>query len=177
MSPTHQDDLGQRWRADLHRVGLRVTAPRVATLAVVAAHPHAEADEIATAVRERLGAVSKQAVYDGLNTLTGVGLLRRVDIDARSAARYEIHRHDNHHHMVCRVCGRLEDVACAVGDAPCLVPSEDHGFDVEEAELMFRGVCSTCRTGPATGRARPSLRPERPVHGHHFEQFTQENIS
>ncbi|WP_459546063.1 Fur family transcriptional regulator [Nocardia sp. X0981] len=149
MPPTPQDDLGQRLRADLRAAALRVTAPRVATLAVVAAHPHAEADEIAIAVRERLGAVSKQAVYDTLNALTGAGLLRRVNVNARSAARYEIHRHDNHHHMMCRICGRLEDVACAIGEAPCLDPSEDHGFDVEEAELMFRGVCSACRSAPA----------------------------
>ena len=149
MPPTHQDDLGQRSRADLHEAGLRATAPRVATLAVVAANPHAEADDVTTAVRERLGAVSKQAVYDVLNALTGAGLLRRVDVDARSAARYEIHRHDNHHHMVCRICGRLEDVPCAIGAAPCLDPSDDLGFDVEEAELMFRGVCSTCRSAPA----------------------------
>lgn len=149
MPPTYQDDLGQRSRADLHAAGLRVTAPRVATLAVVAANPHAEADDVTTAVRERLGAVSKQAVYDVLNALTGAGLLRRVDVDARSAARYEIHRHDNHHHMVCRICGRLEDVPCAIGAAPCLDPSDDLGFDVEEAELMFRGVCSTCRNAPA----------------------------
>lgn len=149
MPPTHQDDLGQRSRADLQAAGLRVTAPRVATLEVVAANPHAEADDVTTAVRERLGAVSKQAVYDVLNALTGAGLLRRVDVDARSAARYELHRHDNHHHMVCRVCGRLEDVPCTIGAAPCLDPSQDHGFDVEEAELMFRGVCSTCRSAPA----------------------------
>lgn len=149
MPPTHRDNVGPQVRADLHAAGLRVTAPRVTTLAVVAEHPHAEADEITLAVRERLGAVSKQAVYDVLNALTGAGILRRVDIDARSAARYEIHRHDNHHHMVCRVCGRLEDVACATGEAPCLDPSDDHGFDVEVAELMFRGVCSTCRNTPA----------------------------
>ena len=151
----HQDDLGHRARADLHAAGLRVTAPRVATLAVVEASPHAEADEITTAVRERLGAVSKQAVYDVLNALTGAGLVRRVDVDARSAARYEIHRHDNHHHMVCRICGRLEDVPCAVGEAPCLEPFGDHGFDVEVAEIMFRGVCSACRTAPVEdGTAR-----------------------
>lgn len=147
--PSQQDDLGERSRADLQAAGLRVTAPRVATLAVVTANPHAEADDVTTAVRERLGAVSKQAVYDVLNALTGAGLLRRVDVDARSAARYEIHRHDNHHHMVCRVCGRIEDVACTVGAAPCLDPSDNLGFDVEEAELMFRGVCSTCRGTPA----------------------------
>ncbi|MBE9372920.1 transcriptional repressor [Saccharopolyspora sp. HNM0983] len=146
MPSTHQDDLEQRSRAELQAAGLRVTAPRVATLDAVAAAPHAEADDVTAAVRERLGTVSKQAVYDVLNALTGAGLLRRVDVDARSAARYEIHRHDNHHHMVCRICGRLEDVPCAIGAAPCLDPADDLGFDVEEAELMFRGVCSTCRS-------------------------------
>lgn len=146
MAPTQHDHAGQRFRADLHAVGLRVTAPRVATLAVVAAHPHAETEEITTEVRNRLGAVSQQAVYDVLNALRGAGLVRRVDVDARSPARYEIHRHDNHHHLVCRICGRIEDIACAVGAAPCLDPDDDHGFDIEEAELIFRGVCSTCRS-------------------------------
>ncbi|MBK0331937.1 transcriptional repressor [Brachybacterium sp. MASK1Z-5] len=142
---------------DLRSAGLRVTAPRLATLAVVAECQHAEADDIAAAVRERLGTVSRQAVYDVLHALTDAGLLRRVATGARSAARYEIHRHDNHHHMVCRVCGRLEDVPCTIGEAPCLTPSHDHGFEIEVAEVLFRGVCSACRTASASpGTTVPS---------------------
>ncbi|PWH06617.1 transcriptional repressor [Brachybacterium endophyticum] len=145
---------------DLRSAGLRVTAPRLATLAVVAERQHAEADEIAAAVRERLGTVSRQAVYDVLHALTDAGLLRRVATGARHAARYEIHRHDNHHHMVCRVCGRLEDVPCTTGEAPCLTPSDDLGFDIEVAEVLFRGVCSACRTASEPVGAPPPVGAE-----------------
>ena len=138
----------------LRSVGLRVTAPRLATLAVVAAHPHADADAIARKVRESLGTVSRQAVYDVLNALSDAELLRRVAVGGRSM-QYEIHRHDNHHHLVCRECGRLEDVPCAVGTAPCLVPHDDHGFSIELADVVYRGVCSECRA--ASAEAAPSL--------------------
>lgn len=128
----------------LRDAGLRVTAPRLATLDAVSALPHADADAVAQAVRERLGTVSRQAVYDVLNALTDVELLRRVTAGGRSA-RYELHRHDNHHHLVCTQCGRLEDVPCVVGEAPCLVPHDDLGFEIESADVVFRGVCTACR--------------------------------
>ncbi|HIY66384.1 MAG TPA: transcriptional repressor [Candidatus Agrococcus pullicola] len=135
----------ERLQADLRGAGLRVTAPRLSVLRVVAEHPHAGADEIASAVRERLGSVSTQAVYGVLHALTDAGLLRRVDTGSRAAARYELQSHDNHHHMLCRECGRLEDVPCGVGNAPCLIPEHNHGFEIEVAEVLFRGVCSQCR--------------------------------
>jgi len=138
----------------LREAGLRVTAPRLATLGAVAEQPHADAEAVAHAVRERLGTVSRQAVYDILNALTEVELLRRVSVGSRSM-RYEVHRHDNHHHLVCRECGRLEDVPCAIGEAPCLIPHDDHGFDIEVADVVYRGVCSDCRAGIATAEAPP----------------------
>ena len=130
--------------AVLRGAGLRVTAPRLATLDVVAQHPHVDAESVAQAVRQRLGTVSKQAVYDVLNALADAELLRRVPVDGRRM-RYELHRHDNPHHLVCRDCGRLEDVPCAVGAAPCLTPHSELGFDVEIAEVVYRGRCSVCR--------------------------------
>lgn len=136
--------------AALRGAGMRVTAPRVAALAVVTEHPHSDADTIAVQVRERLGTVSKQAVYDVLRALTDAGLVRRVRADERRAL-FE-RATDNHHHMVCRECGRLEDVPCAVGHAPCLTPSADHGFEVEVADVLYRGLCSTCR---AASHAEP----------------------
>ncbi|MDO5662192.1 MAG: Fur family transcriptional regulator [Brachybacterium sp.] len=139
--------LTHRHDAELREAGLRVTAPRLATLAVVAERKHADADTIATAVRERLGAVSKQAVYDVLHALTRADLLRRIDIDGRRA-RYELQSHDNHHHSVCRGCGRIEDVPCATGGAPCLEFGQDAGFVVEEAEVTFRGLCTECHQAP-----------------------------
>ncbi len=145
---SHHDHPSLDPVAALRDAGLRVTAPRVATLAVVAEHQHADADVIASAVRERLGSVSHQAVYDVLRALTEVELLRRVDADGRRAV-YELHRHDNHHHLICRVCGRLEDVPCAVGEAPCLHPHTQHGFELEVAEVLYRGVCPECRAAQA----------------------------
>ncbi len=136
----------------LRGAGLRVTAPRLATLAAVEAHPHADAETIAHDVRERLGTVSRQAVYDVLNALSDAELVRRVAVGGRSM-QYEIHRHDNHHHLVCRECGRLEDVACAVGEAPCLIPHDALGFDVEIADVVYRGVCSDCRASTTVGPA------------------------
>lgn len=134
--------------AALRAAGLRVTAPRLATLEAVQELPHADAESISHAVRERLGSVSRQAVYDILGALTDASLLRRVSVGGRSML-YEVHRHDNHHHLVCTECGRLEDVPCVVGHAPCLHPSDDHGFEIEVAEVVFRGVCSSCRASSA----------------------------
>ncbi|MHC6213814.1 Fur family transcriptional regulator [Rhodococcus ruber] len=140
----HRTDEPVDIPAQLRAAGLRVTAPRVAVLGAVAAHPHSDADEIAVAVRSELGSVSTQAVYDVLKACVGAGLLRRIE-PAGSPARYETRIGDNHHHLVCRNCGAVTDIDCVVGAAPCLVPSDDHGFAVDEAEVTFWGLCPDCR--------------------------------
>lgn len=124
---------------------LRVTRPRVAVLAAVHAHPHADTDTIIGAVRRDLGEVSSQAVYDVLRVLTGAGLVRRIQ-PAGSVARYESRVADNHHHVVCRSCAAIADVDCAVGHTPCLTASDDHGFTIEEAEVVYWGTCPACTT-------------------------------
>jgi Fur family ferric uptake transcriptional regulator len=138
----------------LRDVGLRVTAARLAVLDAIPPGSHLDADQVATRVRDRLGRVSTQAVYDVLRALTDAGLLRRVEIPGSSAARYERWLHDNHHHLVCRSCGTVSDVACATGDAPCLVPTDSAGYAVDEAEVIYWGLCPACRTGEGT-----TLRP------------------
>ncbi|GAA5097476.1 Fur family transcriptional regulator [Nocardia iowensis] len=132
-------------RAQLRAAGLRVTAPRVAVLDAVAAAPHVDADRVAATVRETLGSVSTQAVYDVLRACVNAGILRRIE-PAGSAALYETRAGDNHHHLVCRSCGTVVDVDCVVGRAPCLEPDDDHGFAVDEAEVVFWGLCPTCRS-------------------------------
>ncbi|MFG1797413.1 Fur family transcriptional regulator [Nocardia sp. NPDC049149] len=132
-------------RAQLRAAGLRVTAPRIAVLDAVAATPHADADRVAAAVRENLGSVSTQAVYDVLRACVHAGLLRRIE-PAGSAARYETRAGDNHHHLVCRACGTVVDIDCVVGAAPCLEPGDDHGFAIDEAEVVFWGLCPACRS-------------------------------
>jgi Fur family transcriptional regulator, stress-responsive regulator len=127
----------------LRGVSLRVTRPRVAVLSAVHDHPHADTDSIIGIVREVLGGVSHQAVYDVLRALTAAGLLRRIEPPG-SVARYEARVGDNHHHIVCRSCGVIADVDCAIGPAPCLTPSDDHGFSIDEAEVVFRGLCPNC---------------------------------
>ena len=122
---------------------LRVTRPRVAVLTAVHEHPHADTDSIIEAVRASAGEVSHQAVYDVLKALTAAGLVRRIQ-PAGATARYESRVADNHHHVVCRSCGAIADVDCAVGHAPCLTPSDDHGFVVDEAEVVFWGTCPQC---------------------------------
>ncbi|WP_152187444.1 Fur family transcriptional regulator [Georgenia satyanarayanai] len=129
----------------LRAADLRVTAPRLAVLAEVEAHPHATAEEIRRLVKERLGTVSTQAVYDVLHALTDVHLLRRIEPDG-SPGRFELFREDNHHHVVCRTCGEIGDVPCAVGHAPCLTASDDHGFSIDAAEVVYWGTCPACRT-------------------------------
>jgi Fe2+ or Zn2+ uptake regulation protein len=124
---------------------LRVTSPRVAVLAAVHDHPHADTHSIIGVVREHLSEVSVQAVYDVLRALTDAGLVRRIHPPG-SVARYESRVGDNHHHVVCRSCGVIADVDCAVGAAPCLTPSGDHGFAVDEAEVTYWGLCSGCST-------------------------------
>jgi Fur family ferric uptake transcriptional regulator len=125
--------------------GLRVTRPRVAVLTAVFAHPHADTDSLIGAVREDIPEVSHQAVYDSLRVLTVAGLVRRIQ-PAGSVARYEARVGDNHHHVVCRSCGAVEDVDCAVGETPCLVASDDRGYTIDEAEVIYWGLCSRCST-------------------------------
>jgi len=127
----------------LQHAGLRITAPRVAVLRVLADRPHAAADTIMGAVRSELGAVSTQGIYDVLRVCSHAGIVRRIQ-PAGSPARYELRVGDNHHHMVCRVCDSVGDVDCAVGEAPCLEPSEFLGFEVDEAEVVFWGICPDC---------------------------------
>jgi len=129
----------------LRAARLRVTRPRVAVLGVVHAHPHADTNTVIRVVRETLPDVSHQTVYDSLNALTSAGLLRRIQ-PTGSVARYEPRVGENHHHIVCRACGAIADVECAVGDAPCLTASEDHGYAIEEAEVIYWGLCPDCAT-------------------------------
>jgi Fur family ferric uptake transcriptional regulator len=129
----------------LRGVGLRVTGPRIAVIEALRAHPHADTDTIATAARATLGTVSTQAVYDVLRALSDAGLARRIE-PAGSPARFELRVGDNHHHVVCRVCGAIADVDCAVGERPCLDPSSSHGFVIDEAEVTYWGLCPDCTT-------------------------------
>jgi Fur family ferric uptake transcriptional regulator len=129
----------------LREVALRVTRPRVAVLSAVHDHPHHDTDSIIRVVREDIGGVSHQAVYDVLRALTTAGLLRRIEPPG-SVARYESRVRDNHHHVVCRSCGAIADVDCAVDAVPCLTASEDHGFAIDEAEVVYWGLCPTCST-------------------------------
>jgi Fur family transcriptional regulator, stress-responsive regulator len=129
----------------LRGAALRVTRPRVAVLSAVHAHSHADTDSIIGVVRENLGEVSHQAVYDVLRTLTAAGLVRRIQPPG-SLARYEARVGDNHHHVVCRSCGVIADVDCAVGTTPCLTASDDHGFTIDEAEVVYWGLCPACST-------------------------------
>jgi Fur family ferric uptake transcriptional regulator len=125
--------------------GLRVTRPRLAVLEVLSAsRAHLDVEEVAAAVRQRLDSVSLQAIYDVLGALTAAGLARRIE-PAGSPARFESRAGDNHHHLVCRVCGSITDVDCAVASAPCLEPVESHGFEVDEAEVTYWGRCARCR--------------------------------
>ncbi|MEU6263941.1 Fur family transcriptional regulator [Saccharopolyspora shandongensis] len=127
----------------LKEASLRVTRPRVAVLTMVSDNPHADTDTIATAVRRELGSVSTQAVYDVLRALTEAGLVRRIE-PAGSPARFETRVGDNHHHLVCRNCGAIADVNCAVGEAPCLHAEDPRGFVLDEAEVTFWGICPDC---------------------------------
>jgi len=140
------------YAAQLRTAGLRVTRPRVAVLEAVHDHPHADTESIYLAVRAKLPAVSRQAVYDVLHALTATGLARRIQPPG-SVARYEARVGDNHHHLVCRSCGSVADIDCAVGAAPCLTPADPggvlDGFLLDEAEVIYWGVCPDCaRTEP-----------------------------
>lgn len=128
---------------ELREAGLRVTAARVALLETVRGGDHLDVEALATGVRDRVGHISLQAVYEALHALTAAGLIRRIE-PAASPARFEGRTGDNHHHIVCRSCGAVADVDCAVGDAPCLIASDDHGFSIDEAEVIFWGSCPAC---------------------------------
>jgi Fur family ferric uptake transcriptional regulator len=127
----------------LRGAALWVTRPRLAVLSAVHEHPHADTDSIIRIVRGDLGGVSRQAVYDVLRALTTAGLVRCIE-PAGSVARYESRVGDNHHHVVCRSCGDIADVDCAVGDTPCLTASDDHGYEIDEAEVVYWGLCPVC---------------------------------
>ena len=151
--------------ADLLRQnGLQVTAQRLAVLAAVSHRPHGTADDVARAVRGEIGVISRQAVYDALAVLADKGLIRRIQ-PAGSAARFEDRTGDNHHHLICRACGRMVDVDCAVGAAPCLTPADDSGYEVDEAEVVYWGRCPEClaevplRSGTEEKAGPTSTRP------------------
>ena len=127
----------------LRRHGLHVTAQRLAVLRAVSSGPHSAADDIYNFVRAEIGAVSRQAVYDALGTLTDKGVLRRIQ-PAGSPAAYENRVGDNHHHLICRTCNRMVDVDCAVGDTPCLTAADDSGYEIDEAEVVYWGRCPEC---------------------------------
>lgn len=137
--------MSQDKAALLREHGIQVTAQRLAVLKAVSQQPHSTADTIADAARAELGALSKQAVYDALSMLVDKGLLRRIQ-PAGSPARFEDRVGDNHHHIICRKCGLTVDVDCAVGETPCLSAADDSGFDIEEAEVIFWGICPECRS-------------------------------
>src|ERR1700722_14427991 len=140
-------------QALLRRHGVQVTAQRLAVLRAVSGRPHATAAEIDAAVRDEIGAISLQAVYDALGTLTEKGLIRRIQ-PASSPARYENRVGDNHHHLICRNCGRMVDTDCAVGVTPCLTAVDDAGYEIDEAEVIYWGRCPYCVAASAAERSR-----------------------
>ena len=133
----------------LRGASLRVTRPRIAVLAAVYDQPHGDTKSIIRRARSELGDVSQQAVYDVLDALTGAGLVRRIQPPG-SVARYESRVGDNHHHVVCRSCGGIADVDCAVGEVPCLTAANDHGYVIDEAEVIYRGLCPACAATAGT---------------------------
>jgi Fur family ferric uptake transcriptional regulator len=154
----------------LRRHGVQVTAQRLAVFAAVSRRPHCTADDVATAVRSEIGFISRQTVYDALGLLTETGIIRRIQPPG-SPARYEGRVGDNHHHLICRGCGRMVDVDCAAGAAPCLSPADDSGYEIDEAEVIYWGRCPDCaaQSPPVprkegdteTGRASDHDRRER----------------
>ncbi len=133
----------------LRGAGLRVTAARVALLGTLRDGDHLDVEAITSGVRDRVGHVSLQAVYEALHALTAAGLVRRIE-PAGSPALFERRVGDNHHHIVCRSCGAVADVDCAVGEAPCLTASDDHGFSIDEAEVIYWGLCPDCSAARST---------------------------
>jgi Fur family ferric uptake transcriptional regulator len=143
----------------LRRHGVQVTAQRLAVLTAVSSHPHGTADDVAKGVRSEIGVISRQAVYNVLGVLVDKGLVRRIE-PAGSPARYEDRVGDNHHHLICLGRGTMFDIDCAVGAAPCLSADDDHGFEIDEAEVVYWGRCPPCRAATAVGPA-PSPKQAR----------------
>lgn len=135
--------MSQDVKGILRKLGIQVTAQRLAVLRAVADRPHCTADQVIEAVCAEIGAISRQAVYDTLAMLVEKGIVRRIQ-PAGSPALYESRVGDNHHHLICRRCGKTVDVDCAVGDAPCLTPADDAGYQIEEAEVIYWGTCPAC---------------------------------
>ena len=150
----------------LRQCGIQVTAQRLAVLRAVSGEPHITADAVAEAVRGEIGAISMQSVYDALGVLVSAGLIRRIQ-PAGSPARFEDRVGDNHHHLICRVCGRVVDVDCAVGSAPCLAASDDNGYEIDEAEVAYWGRCPNClaksRRRSRAGKARRPRTPSKRI--------------
>jgi len=152
--------------AVLRRHGLHVTAQRLAVLRAVSDRPHSTADDIYKGVRAEIGAISHQAVYDALAALTDKGLFRRIQ-PAGSSARYENRVGDNHHHLICRTCGRMVDVDCATGETPCLTAADHSGYEIDEAEVTYWGRCPECAAATASDRSnqrqeQPAIKTETP---------------
>ena len=146
----------------LRQRGIQVTAQRLAVMRAVAGQPHITADGVAEIARTEIGAISLQSVYDALGVLVAEGLIRRIQ-PAGSAARYEDRVGDNHHHLICRICGRLVDVDCAVGSAPCLTAGDDSGYEIDEAEIAYWGRCPNCLAEPSSpSRPDPPTRQRQP---------------
>ena len=145
--------------AMLRARGIQVTAQRLAVFRTVAGRPHITADAVAGIVRAEIGAISLQSVYDALSLLVAEGLIRRIQ-PSGSPARFEDRVGDNHHHLICRTCGRVVDVDCAAGSAPCLTPSDDRGYEIDEAEVAYWGRCPDClkQSRKASRSARPAAR-------------------
>jgi Fur family ferric uptake transcriptional regulator len=141
--------------AALRSHGLQVTAQRLAVMQAVSERPHSSAAEVDAAVRAELGAISVQAVYDALSVLSEKGVIRRIQ-PAGSPARYEDRVGDNHHHLICRACGRTVDVDCAAGATPCLTPGEIAGYEIDEAEVIYWGRCPECVAASATSNSQPT---------------------
>ena len=131
----------------LRQRNIQITAQRLAVLRAVSGRPHVAADEVADIVREEIGAISLQSVYDALNVLVSGGLIRRIQ-PAGSPARFEDRVGDNHHHLICRICGCVVDIECAVGSAPCLTAADDKGYEIDEAEIAYWGRCPDCLANP-----------------------------
>ncbi len=155
-------DTSVDYEALLRQHGLQVTAQRLAVLRAVSERPHSTADDISNTVRAEIGAISRQAVYDALAALTDKGVLRRIQ-PAGSSARYEDRVGDNHHHLICRACGQMVDVDCAVGDAPCLTAADSSDYEVDEAEITYWGRCPECVAAGSHQMETPQEEKDRSV--------------
>jgi len=155
----------------LRQRGIQVTAQRLAVLRAVSGQPHITADAVAEAVRAEIGAISLQSVYDALGVLVAEHLIRRIQ-PAGSPARFEDRVGDNHHHLICRVCGRVVDIDCAVGSAPCLTASDDNGYEIDEAEVAYWGRCPDCvANSHPRSRSDATARRRQASDGSHPQKF------